>query len=64
MNTDLLIIPVGVRCHGEHTFQISSQAVYCKWFLTGYCAWTPAGRITVPNVTPSLDHHSKLAYTK
>jgi hypothetical protein len=62
VNTDLVIIPVGVRC--ECTIQISPKAVYYKWFLTGDCALTPCERIKVPNVTPSLDHHSMLAHIK
>jgi len=63
MNTDLVVIPVGVRCR-ERTIQIPPKAVYCKWFLTGDCALTPVGRIKVPNVTPSLDHHGMLAHIK
>jgi hypothetical protein len=62
-NTDLVVIPVGVRC-GEHGIRISPKAVYCKWFLMGYCALTPAGRIKVPSVIPSLDHHGMLANIK
>jgi hypothetical protein len=63
-NTDLVVIPVGVKCGGERTIQISPKAVYCKWFLTGDCALAPAGGIKVPNVTPSLDHHGMLAHIK
>lgn len=63
VNTDLVIIPVGVRC-GERTIQILPKAVYCKWFLAGDCALTPAKRIKVPNVTPSLDHQGMLTHIK
>jgi len=59
MNTDLVVIPVGVRCCGERTIQISPEAVYCKWFLTGDSALTPAGRIKVPNVTASSSYRVK-----
>lgn len=64
MNTDLVVIPVGVRCCGEQTIQILPKAFYFKWFLTGDCALTTAGRIKTPSVTSSLDHNSMLAHIK